>query len=142
MPAKGYRSAFCKNGHERTAENVDAGGYCRICQRDYYKRWRYSHKEEGRAAARKWKYGLTEDVYNATLTAQRGRCAICRVVFDDATKATSPHVDHCHKNNHVRGILCDKCNKGLGNFADSIEHLEAAALYLKRQSIDSQGLAA
>jgi hypothetical protein len=138
MPAKGFRSLCCKNGHERTADNVTAGGYCRTCQKDYHKRWRDSHKEEGRAAARKWKYGLTEAAYDAVFLEQEGKCAICFVTFDDAVKATSPHVDHSHRDGHVRGLLCDKCNKGLGNFEDSVENLEAAAIYLKRPSIDSQ----
>jgi hypothetical protein len=51
-------------------------------------------------------------------------CAICNVATDKLV------VDHCHKTNKVRGVLCSSCNLGLGKFKDSLELLEAAMLYL------------
>jgi hypothetical protein len=39
-------------------------------------------------------------------------------------------VDHDHQENKIRGILCNRCNKGLGLFRDSPELLEFARIYL------------
>jgi hypothetical protein len=40
------------------------------------------------------------------------------------------NVDHCHKKNVIRGMLCSSCNIGLGNFKDDPELLEFARMYL------------
>ena len=39
-------------------------------------------------------------------------------------------VDHCHKTNKVRGILCTNCNLALGHFKDDVSLLEYARIYL------------
>lgn len=70
------------------------------------------------------KYKLTEAGLAALIAAQGGKCKIC----GDAMPR--PHVDHCHKTNKVRGVLCCRCNIGLGMFRDSVSRLKAAAAYL------------
>jgi hypothetical protein len=45
-------------------------------------------------------------------------------------------VDHCHKNNFVRGMLCNHCNRGLGHFRDDPMLLEFAQKYLQYFSED------
>jgi hypothetical protein len=40
-------------------------------------------------------------------------------------------VDHCHTGGHVRGIICNECNRGLGYFRDSPNALRNAASYLE-----------
>ena len=42
-------------------------------------------------------------------------------------------VDHCHKNGHVRGMLCSNCNQGLGRFKDNMKYLDNAIAYLKEK---------
>lgn len=55
--------------------------------------------------------------------AQAGRCAIC-------PRQGRLCVDHCHARNSLRGLLCRKCNLGLGQFDDSPVRVLRAALYL------------
>jgi hypothetical protein len=71
-------------------------------------------------------YGISLEEYEAKLQAQGDRCAICQEVF-----VNSPHLDHGHESGELRQFLCGLCNKGLGQFRDSVEHLEAAAAYLR-----------
>lgn len=58
---------------------------------------------------------------------QKDKCAIC-----SAPLGKSPHVDHCHSKGHIRGLLCNNCNVGLGLFNDNIGSLKAAVVYLKQ----------
>jgi hypothetical protein len=92
-------------------------------------------RERGLAASRardshadklKQTYGLSTADYNAMLRQQNGACAICR-----RTSAERLCVDHCHKTNRVRGLLCRKCNTGLGCYGDDPERIEAAIAYLQ-----------
>lgn len=76
----------------------------------------------------KRKYGITEEQYNELLLEQAGKCAIC--LKKPRTRALA--VDHDHKTNEIRGLLCSRCNHGLlGNAHDSIEMLKRALDYLE-----------
>jgi hypothetical protein len=78
----------------------------------------------------KAKYGIPLEQKAEMLRDQGGRCAICAV--DTPPTATGWHLDHCHKSNTVRGILCQPCNNMLGNAKDNPEILERAIAYLGR----------
>lgn len=80
-------------------------------------------------------YGITPEQLTALKISQGWRCAICRRRFPpDGVDTKQVHVDHCHESGAVRGILCSRCNSGLGKLGDSIEGLERALEYLKRSS--------
>lgn len=71
------------------------------------------------------RYNLTEEMYVSMVDERKGCCDICGESLDDL------HIDHCHDTGRVRGLLCRRCNTGLGSFGDSIEGLEKAVSYLK-----------
>lgn len=71
------------------------------------------------------RYKISEADYSAMYDKQEGRCAICR------TELPLLHVDHVHVTGVVRGLLCGKCNRGIGMFNDDPETLVAAARYLQ-----------
>lgn len=83
--------------------------------------------------ARKIKgYGLTPEEYLAMLEAQDWKCAICGTDKPSSREGDSFHIDHCHSTGKVRGLLCMKCNTGLGMFSDNTDMLRAAMDYLTR----------
>ena len=61
------------------------------------------------------------------LVDQNNSCAICKKEI-----GWEAAVDHCHTTNVVRGLLCRKCNLGLGGFKDNIETIRKAIAYVKR----------
>ncbi len=75
------------------------------------------------------KYRLTLEDLARMLEAQQGVCAGCenRLLFDKYT-----HVDHCHRTEEVRGLLCNDCNITLGTARDSPATLRRLADYLER----------
>src|SRR6187402_1147273 len=73
-------------------------------------------------------YGISAVDYDKLFSQQNGLCKICKNpeadVYPSTGKIKSLSVDHCHTTGQVRGLLCSKCNKGLGIFKDSIEFLQ------------------
>lgn len=85
-------------------------------RRDYYKN----------ALVRK--YGISDEQRKAQSEAQGGKCAICG-------EKTDLHVDHCHSKNRVRGMLCGRCNRGIGMFEDEPNRLRMAVEYLEKGGV-------
>lgn len=74
-------------------------------------------------------FGLTVDEYADMLSEQSGVCRICGLVNESGRRLG---VDHCHRSGNVRGLLCSKCNVGLGQFKDDPVRLQSAIDYLER----------
>ena len=85
-----------------------------------------------RAANLKYNYGLTVEQHDKLLADQGGVCAICGEAPDpNGVRASSRlHVDHDHVTRRVRGLLCTRCNQGLGYFRDRADLLLAASQYV------------
>ena len=72
------------------------------------------------------RYGLSVEEYEALVREQNGACAIC--------KKKPPRwfcIDHCHSTGVVRGLLCVKCNVGLGHFDEDPHLMRTATAYLE-----------
>jgi hypothetical protein len=66
--------------------------------------------------------------YQRLYAAQNGRCRICK---QKEKKGRLLSLDHSHKTQEVRGLLCRNCNSGLGLFKDSVKRLKRAIKYLR-----------
>ncbi len=115
------RCWVCKQEKPRTAyQKAQLRGrgrpWCKECCRDYQLQK---------------KFGLSRAEYERMLRQQGGACAICGS-FDPGTNAKGQFcVDHDHATGEVRGLLCNRCNTGLGAFKDDPQSLLNAAAYLE-----------
>jgi hypothetical protein len=95
---------------------------------------RKKNPDAWRSADLKKNFGITLDDYNVMLESQSGVCAICgnpeTTRHNNTDRVRNLAVDHCHTTGKVRGLLCTKCNQGLGNFRDNPDFLAKAISYL------------
>ena len=75
------------------------------------------------------RFGVTAEHVEEMLVAQDWKCDICRAPIDEMKNQA---VDHDHRTHRVRGMLCRKCNIGLGHFRDDPDFLESAAKYIRK----------
>lgn len=155
-PEKGLQdiSNFCTDRYSRDGLHT----ICRACQRksrqankqrisEYGRGYREQNRERIRANRRRWRdanpddnlqrfYGLSNKKYQIMLEAQEGMCAICKqpeIEVDYHTGRVKPlSIDHSHETGKVRGLLCGRCNRGLGYFRDNPTLLLEAARYLEK----------
>jgi hypothetical protein len=91
--------------------------------------------------------GMNPESYDALMDAQGGVCAIC----EEPESAVDPRtgltyrlsIDHDHSccpgqdscGACVRGLLCQCCNKGIGQLKDDPERVDRAAAYLRARNL-------
>lgn len=79
---------------------------------------------------------LTDEVIRL-MKEQNNLCGICnKPEVHDRRLA----LDHCHVTGKIRGLLCHRCNVGLGNFDDNLEGIRKAYEYLLRSEELTVGL--
>jgi len=114
---------------------------CNAASKAYY----YAHRSEMLARAKAWvrdnpigvaaqkerararRYGLTVKKLREFL---KRRCEICGA--KTGGRWGGLYVDHCHKRDVARGVLCGNCNSGLGFFKDDLKLLRSAVRYMRR----------
>ena len=159
---------LCPKGHMLTEERLytDKTGRtrCKTCRglyskaylakhkdrlKVYHKKWDAVNKERryevSRRSRLKYTYGITDADFEAMKEDQEDRCAICNKAQQSiranrfARKTTmNLDVDHDHITGIVRGLLCRKCNAGLGMFQESPELLFKAYSYLTTGPISNK----
>ncbi len=77
----------------------------------------------------KYRYNVSTTEYNDMFDAQKGKCIICGTHQSNLKRSLS--IDHSHKTNKVRGLLCTKCNLILGLADDNVNLLQNAIKYLE-----------
>lgn len=73
------------------------------------------------------KYGIEVSDFVRMYRRQNRKCAICfaRIPYQELV------IDHNHRTGHVRGLLCSRCNTGIGYLHDSPEVVKSGAEYLR-----------
>ena len=98
-------------------------------KRKYYE----THKKQISAWKRKYdlkmKYGIDSNQYENLLIIQEHKCAICGTHCQNNKLF---HIDHDHKTKTVRGLLCARCNLGIGLFHDDVKLLKDVIQYLEQ----------
>jgi hypothetical protein len=96
--------------HNKTKSGFDS--WCKECRKRY------------RSNIRRGIYrSMIDDESLKEIIRDIKQCVICGA-------EESLVVDHCHKTNKIRGMLCNHCNRGLGHFKDNPDLLEFARIYL------------
>ncbi len=76
------------------------------------------------------KLGCSRKLYEELFLRQNSKCAICNKSAGHKIKSGFARlaVDHDHQTGEIRGLLCNKCNRGLG-YLDG--YLESALEYVR-----------
>jgi hypothetical protein len=96
--------------------------------RSYYKHGN-KNQRYSRFYNMKRNFGLTKEAFFNLLEGQDNKCALCNAPFIGLTN--NLHIDHCHETNKIRGLLCMKCNVGLGMLGDNEKGLLRALEYVR-----------
>lgn len=102
----------------------------------YYRENREKIKVRRRNAHLLEKFKISASDYDNMLREQGGGCAVCG--SERKKNGSSLQVDHSHETGAIRGILCYRCNIGLGYFKDNIILLEKAKNYLQKYVIQPE----
>lgn len=138
---KSEKSPQCMKCHLKEVSPIKNGKIrCNLCENDLDQELFYKTKRSKRSVcieccrkssrrrnimSKCIKYGLSSKRAEEIANLAGVVCKICSVEIKQF------HIDHCHRTNKFRGLLCSNCNSGLGLFNDSIEKLRSAIKYLK-----------
>jgi Recombination endonuclease VII len=117
------RAYYHRTKDQRTPEQRE---HRRQYLKDYRRRNRAKLQPKQQATERERLYRLSEAEFRSLMEQQGSECAICTRLLTD------PIVDHDHATGKVRGLLCRRCNTGIGMLEDNPDTLMRAADYILR----------
>lgn len=108
---------------------------CKDCFAEISRLRRLANPDEVKRIRLKKQFGVSFEWFTDKLQKQGNVCAICgnpETAKDPRhAKVRSLAVDHSHRSGKVRGLLCSRCNLGLGSFLDDQTALDRAISYLR-----------
>lgn len=121
-------------GFTTSTRNKDKlAGWCKVCRNAYFAQRYNGVYAKNKTLAR---YGVDSFMYEQMLAEQGGACAICKTtdagIHNGSGKVKAFDVDHDHKTGVVRGLLCNRCNRGIGMLGDDTRTLLNAHAYLSK----------
>lgn len=129
---KACERAMAKDWYERNRDKAKISYQAwRAKNPEAVKQYRTDNRRKSYQQEVRRKYGVDADWFDQQMQAQRGKCLGCGVAFAWGNKFTTPHVDHCHETQTVRGLLCNRCNSVIGLCGDSPELLAKLGKYLR-----------
>lgn len=104
---------------------------CIECSREKYE----EEKDYIREMRRKQRYGLPIGAYAYLVGVYGAKCGICGTTEPMGTGAGNKQfsIDHDERTGLIRGLLCSKCNIGIGALQHKISFLKKAIEYLSRE---------
>ena len=137
----------------KEVRRIDGRGYlCTECRKDYYnsrykknpahfkeiqKKYLKNNPRSRLNSSLKSDFGITIEQFDLMMKLQNGLCAICKgpeIVKHQNGNVRQLSVDHNHKNGKVRGLLCTRCNQGIGSLREDRNILTNALEYLEKNS--------
>lgn len=97
--------------------------YCRSC---YNELQRKLPSRQG--SKRQYNFGMIAKDFNSLVNKQKGICPICENLLEYGNQV----IDHDHKTQVIRGVLCRRCNTLLGLCRDDPQVLLRGVKYLEK----------
>lgn len=116
----GYASECRECNKQKLREYLRRPG---VAERARQRSTKHYRQGRGRLLYLERTYGISDIDYDLMKQKQGGRCALCQREIELV-------VDHCHETGRVRGLLCNCCNRALGQLGDSLASIKRVAEYL------------
>jgi len=150
---KTCKETLSRDMFHKSAKSKDGFQYsCKPCAKTILKASYAVNPEKAKLKAKRWAadnpekrsaisyahrlkrdFNMTLEEYHELLLSQSNQCKICGSEGRGGrSKIYKLFVDHCHKTNKIRGLLCMKCNSAIGYFEDDASRMRSAIQYLER----------